>query len=504
MIDTMGFINRFAINRFVKSTPPRPRPYGLWSEAPDVVSDYTSWPSLTDREFSDRHLPPADPAYTNSLPHDAPYQAGPPAVVGDVSSLFERSAQVDSRSTVFFGLFAQWFTDSLLRIHHSDKRKNTSNHEIDLCQIYGLNESTTTILRSNQLGKLHSRTVGDEEFLPLLYDAAGDPAPDFVKLPYLDLLEKVIWTRFPKARKSHYYATGLERGNSTIGYTAISTLFLREHNRICDELHARYPAWNDERLFQTTRNIMIVLLLKLVVEEYINHIGTSRIFTFKLELDWAEDKSWYRPNWIALEFDLLYRWHSLVPDVIRVNGTDYGPGDYQVNNALLENVGLGAGIDALSRQPAGRIGLFNTPGFLLGAESISIGLGRQFHLQSFNDYRRRFSLRPIRDFAQLNSDPEIQSRLSALYDDVDQLELYVGLFAEEAEGRSLFGDLMLQMVAVDAFSQIFTNPLLSRYVHNADTFSRYGLEVIEATRSVQDLVERNVASGSSVRASFDF
>ena len=33
--------------------------------------------------------------------------------------------------------FAQWFTDSFLRTSLTDYRKNESNHEIDLCQIYG-------------------------------------------------------------------------------------------------------------------------------------------------------------------------------------------------------------------------------------------------------------------------------------------------------------------------------------------------------------------------------
>ena len=73
----MGLINRIAINYIVNSTLPRPRPYSLWSEAPGAVSDYVSWPSLTDREYSDRHLPPADPSYTAGLPPDTPYDPGP-------------------------------------------------------------------------------------------------------------------------------------------------------------------------------------------------------------------------------------------------------------------------------------------------------------------------------------------------------------------------------------------------------------------------------------------
>jgi prostaglandin-endoperoxide synthase 2 len=50
----------------------------------------------------------------------------------------------------------------------------------------------------------------------------------------------------------------------------INTLLLREHNRIAHELK-RNPL-NDERVFQTARNILILMFIKIVVEHYINHI----------------------------------------------------------------------------------------------------------------------------------------------------------------------------------------------------------------------------------------
>ena len=64
----------------------------------------------------------------------------------------------------------------------------------------------------------------------------------------------------------------------------------------------------------------------------------------------------------------------------------------------------------------------------------------------------------------------------------------------------LFGELMTTMVAGDAFSQALTNPLLSTYIFNEDTFTRYGMEVIEDTSSFEDIARRNVSG--ELRTSF--
>ena len=52
--------------------------------------------------------------------------------------------------------------------------------------------------------------------------------------------------------------------------------------------------------------------------------------------------------------------------------------------------------------------------------------------------------------------------------------------------------LLLRMVAVDAFSQALTNPLLSEHVFNAATFTQWGLDLINSTSKLGDILERNV------------
>src|ERR1700712_1118332 len=145
LIDPLGKIPGFrriaselAIDHYATAALPRPRP--LTMQGP-----YTTWAGLTDRTWTGRHLPPVED------------QSGLP-VAGDVVDLFRReSFQPSTDTSVMFMFFAQWFTDSFLRTSRADPRRNTSNHEIDLCQVYGLSEVQTQLLRAHTGGRLKTQ-----------------------------------------------------------------------------------------------------------------------------------------------------------------------------------------------------------------------------------------------------------------------------------------------------------------------------------------------------------
>ncbi len=292
-------ISRKAINGYCSATSPRPRAHSM-------AGDYTSWRGLTDRTFTGRHLPPCAPLAQEGLPSEP-----------EVAALFRRGEEVKSTDTsVLFMFFAQWFTDSFLRTAHGEGSfgRNTSNHEIDLCQIYGLSEDKTHMLRSHRGGRLRSQLLDGEEFPDLLLQPRQPGRPlvfreDFAGLHDERFLIDVILGDAPDDRMDSVFAVGLEHGNSTIGSTVMNVVFLREHNRLAGVIQQANPDWDDERVFQTTRNVMIVFLLNLVVQEYIMHIAP---FDFPLQNVpyLADGARWNRSNWIAVEFNLLYRWHS--------------------------------------------------------------------------------------------------------------------------------------------------------------------------------------------------
>ena len=112
----------------------------------------------------------------------------------------------------------------------------------------------------------------------------------------------------------------------------------------------------------------------------------------------------------------------------------------------------------------GHIGLFDTPSHLMRTEAGGLHMARTAQLASLNDYREAFSFPRVTQFEQISSDPLIVEGLRNVSGRVDNIELYIGLFAEDSRPDSILAQLMGRMVGVDAFSQALTSPLLAEVV----------------------------------------
>lgn len=486
------FISKKTINRYAYAVPPRPRPVSM-------AADYVTWRGLTDRRYSGRHLP---------VPRgdEAPREPN----LDEVLELFRRKAFRRSADTsLLFPFFAQWFVDSFLRTKWEDPAKprkfheNESNHEIDLCSIYGATEAQTNVLRERseeRRGRLRTQMIDGQEYPTNLFAETNgklDLHPDYAQLYTGANFERVY--NDPKKpwsdeQKRHAFAVGLEHGSSTLGNSLMNTLFMREHNRVAGIIADAHPDWDDERVFQTARNVVIVELLNIVISDYIVHIAPIDV-RIEAEPGVAEQERWYRTNWMAVEFALLYRWHDLIPDVWAVKRGDgkellHGTAMLRANE-LLKQVGLDQLLLDASRQHAGRIGLGNTAEFLLDVKRVSLEMARGCRLPGYNAYRRHYGLKPIASFEELTGDAALARELRRLYGDIDRLEWFVGIFAEGYDESSMMGELLVTMVANDAFTQALTNPLLAKAVYCEDTFSREGLAIIKANKTLADVVACN-------------
>jgi prostaglandin-endoperoxide synthase 2 len=213
--------------------------------------------------------------------------------------------------------------------------------------------------------------------------------------------------------------------------------------------------------------------------------------------------SWNRENWIPVEFNLLYRWHSLVPTSATWGGASVDLAGLRFDNRMLLQDGLVTALAGASQTRAWRIGLFNTTPMLDLVEVASIQQGRDNRLARYNDYRALMKYPRVSRFEQINSDPLVVSELRRIYSDVDRIEYFVGLFAEELPPRSAVPPLIGRMVAADAFSHALTNPLLSPHVYHAGTFTTGGMEVIEKTATLADLLARNDVVPAGTRISME-
>src|SRR5262249_47049213 len=156
------------------------------------------------------HLPTCTEEYHQSLP--------PQDVVVELMMRREGEGGTSARRTsLLFPFFAQWFTDSFLRTDPSNYRKNQSNHGIDLCQIYGLTEEQTTILRALKGGRLKSQEIAGQEYGADMFEKRADGSVG-VKKEFGGLYSKEDFDRafgtLTDEQRLRCFAVGLERGNA--------------------------------------------------------------------------------------------------------------------------------------------------------------------------------------------------------------------------------------------------------------------------------------------------
>lgn len=517
-------LSKAVFRKFGNVTPPRPH-------QATMACDYTSWYGMVDRKYSGRHLP-ADKRFDDRT---RPEQ-------DRLVNLFLRpndgtqggAMTVDMRSTLLFASMAQWFTDSFLRTSHAfdfdpktgdviedengipmrlkDREKfNDSTHEIDLCQIYGLSANMTEKLRSpDDKGCLRSQMINEEEYPEFLLSRA--PTDKDKSLPikkHFDGLhdEKVLRRIFKRIKEDERYetlfATGLEHSNATLGNALLNVVFLRLHNKIAREIAASEPDWDDDRVFETTRNTMIVVFLQIVISDYIRHISPLNL-PLSFQKGVAENQNWYRSNRIHIEFNILYRWHGLVPSRFSFLPDPEDSSDFRHNNDWLIDTGIANAITHFSKERAGKMVIGNTPRFLAPVKQDTVSLMRAAKLQPYNAYRERFGLKAAKQFSDITSNKDLADQLHALYDGkIEDVEWYIGMCAESHKRGMLMGDLMFNMVAHDAFTHALTNPLLSNAAFHEETFGAVGWGYVQNVSTLKEVVE-NVVSGQSVMCEFAY
>ncbi|NXL56537.1 PGH1 synthase, partial [Chordeiles acutipennis] len=445
---------------------------------PTFNSDYgyISWEAYANVSYYTRVLPP--------VPHNCPTPMGTkgkqqlpdPQLLAERFLLRQRF-EADPRGTnLMFAFFAQHFTHQFFKTSGKMGRGFTKalGHGVDLGHLYGDNLQRQHQLRLFRDGKLKFQVVNGEVYPPKVTDAQ---------------VHMVYSSSVPKEKQ---LAMGQEVFGLLPGLCMYATLWLREHNRVCDILKREHPTWSDEQLFQTARLILIGETIKIVIEDYVQHLS-GYFLSLKFDPELLFGTPFQYRNRIAVEFNQLYHWHGLMPDSFIIQGEEYSYEQFVYNTSMLMDYGVEALVESFSKQVAGRIG----GGQNINAKILQVAVGvikesRLLRLQPFNEYRKRFGMMPYKSFQELTGEEEKAAELEELYGDIDALEFYPGLLLEKPQPNGIFGESMVEIGAPFSLKGLLGNPICSPEYWKPSTFGgATGFEIVKSA-SLEKLVCLNV------------
>ncbi len=377
---------------------------------------------------------------------------------------------------------------------------NEVTHWWDGSQIYGSDQATQDRLRSGVDGKLRLNSDGT---LPL--DRKG--------------VEETGFTR-----------------NWWVGLAMLHTLFVREHNAVCDHLKAAYPGWDDNRLFNVARLVNAAVMAKIHSVEWTPAILPNPALDAALNANWfgiltnllhtgkarktVADINVNNPELggvvgnqiekhgrgfgLSEEFTEVYRLHSLLPEKLALRRRQ-GNGAAELvpfqqtrqsgSGKITRRYALADLFFSFGTQHPGQLVLNNYPRFMQALSipgnpffdmgTVDIVRARERGVPRYNEFRRQLGLNPIRTFEDLTDNVEHVRKLKEVYggaaDDVEKLDLLIGTLAEGYRPKLFgFGETMFQIFILNATRRLQADRFYTD-CYNADIYTPEGLRWIDAT-----------------------
>ena len=363
-----------------------------------------------------------------------------------------------------------------------------------------LNEITAWIDASNVYGSEHERA----EALRML-DGSGK-----LKTSAGNLLPfNVDGLANAGGNSESLFLAGDVRANEQVGLTVMHTLFVREHNRLADDIAQNNPSWTGDQIYEKARQLVGAQMQVITYQEFLPALlGPKALRPYR---GYRADVNAGIMNSFSTA---AYRFgHSaLSPTLLRLDQDNQviPAGNLALRNAffspsqLQADGGIAPLLRGLAKQRCQRIDshiiddvrnfLFGTPpttGFDLAA--INIQRGRDHGLPTYNEARRQLGLRPARSFRDVSSNLEIQARLASAYDSVDDIDLWVGGLSEDPLPEAHLGEVFFHIVR-DQFEALRDG---DRFWYSL-TLSSNDRERVESTR-LSDIIRRNTSIGEELQ-----
>ncbi|KAK0567939.1 hypothetical protein OC844_000029 [Tilletia horrida] len=480
---------------------------GLWRGLPHPPAMYVG---PTDRYRSAdgsgnhplmRDLGRAGTPYSRSV---APVQPRSAAAMPDPALVFEQllrrpsgeSFKVHpSRLNRLFFSFATVVIHELFQSNRQDPWINETSSYVDLSTLYGNNAAQQATVRTYENGRIWADVVASDRIM---------------LMPPAVVAIVVIFSRH-----HNYIAKRLLEVNEAGKYSSDWTALSDEQKR-----------WQDEDIFQLSRNINVAFFATVVLKDYV----ASILNTVRADSNWSLDIGKEIANLdgtrvergtgnsISVEFSAVYTWHSAlssaddlwVEDRLKEAFPDKSIDEIGVKEwATLEkrdeerlassepkhwtfgdlergadghfdDVQLAEIIKDAIEEPAHAFGARSVPASLKIIEVLRQLQARNvFQVCTMQEFRKYLNLKPFDSFLAWNSDPAIAKAAEQLYGHIDNLELYPGLLAEEAKpsmpGSGLCpGQTIGRGILNDAVSLIRSDRFLS-YDMNISTLTSWGM-----------------------------
>ncbi|MGH2722593.1 MAG: peroxidase family protein, partial [Actinomycetota bacterium] len=331
-----------------------------------------------------------------------------------------------------------------------------------------------------------------------------------------------------------------------LGLNVMATVFVREHNAVCDRLRAEYPSMSGDELFGRARLVVTALMAKIHTTEWTTAIIAHPTTILGLRSEWwgvlgerfsrafgrvsgdevlsgipgSPTDHYGVPFSITEEFSIVYRMHPLIPDeyVFRSPAGDKQP----VRRSLRELSGPAA--QAFTRQVPmrdiiysfgtshpGALELHNFPNgltqfqrpdneTLMDLAAIDVLRARELGVPRYNRFRRLLHMKPVRSFEELTGgDKELADEIRRVYDgDLERVDVMVGMFAEPRPAGFAFSDTAFRIFLLMAARRLNSDRFLTGDF-TANVYTPVGLEWVQNNTMVTVLLRHYPELAPSLR-----
>lgn len=351
------------------------------------------------------------------------------------------------------------------------EQMNQITHFLDNSNVYGSDDEEAASLRTFNRGLMAITPQSGHDDLGLL---PPDENPD------MECQINRNITGVDPNPEHRCFKAGDSRANEAPQLAVTHTLFMREHNRLVRELAYLNPHWNDERLYQEGRRILIGQMQHITYNEWLPIIiGREKMASLgllPLEYGFSDD---YDPKLNPTIYNSFasaaFRFgHTLVQGKVDLlNQRRKTDDNIRLRNhffkaqVVYKPGNLDKFLIGLATQPIQEYDnyvtveltnhLFQEAGKPFGMDLISLNLqrGRDHGIAGYNSYRALCGLPPARHFDDLLDviPGPIVERFKLLYRSVDDIDLFIAGISERSVHDALVGPTF-QCIISDQFLRL--------------------------------------------------